>query len=125
MSDDELRTDAPLRWSGTLQGKGARNAVRGDGPPAPPRWAANSVPEDGGVTHERVSSLHPIVGWRPGEGKPRLLCPADVSVNVVDRRLGRRWVRTSPTIHVEIGDYALADARLLVRAVQELITLAE
>jgi len=108
-------------------------AVRGDGaaparvprrmPPAPP-WSARSVVEDGGVTHELVSPVHPLtVGDRTGPAAGAT-CPTDVSVSVFDRPQVRRWVRGAPTIQVEGGSYPLAEAERLVAAIERLVRIA-
>jgi hypothetical protein len=59
--------------------------------PSPPRWARNSVPEDGGVTHEVVSDVHPRgSGWIPeAPWDPR---ETDVSLSVIDWRGPSGWI---------------------------------
>jgi hypothetical protein len=47
-----------------------------------------------------------------------------VSISVVDRPRGGGWVRQSPRIQVEGGSYPVAEARLLVRAIESLIAHA-
>ena len=90
--------------------------------PTPPPWASRSVIEDGGVTHERVSVSHPRVRTGRLTAKAALTSPTDVSVSVVDRLSSYRWVRFPPTIQIEGGSYSIAEARRLLRAVEELIT---
>jgi hypothetical protein len=102
----------------------------GDSLPPPPSWATHSVLEDGGVTHERVSTLHPLAYLdraavpldRAAPGLQHS-CPTDVSVSVVDRPGAVRWVRLPPTIQVEGGSYGILEARRLVRAIEGLIAL--
>ena len=96
-------------------------ALGGAGLPAPPAWASRSVVEDGGVTHELVSDLRPMALVRVHGGGIALSAATEVSVSIVDRPRGRGWVRQSPRIQVEGGSYPLAEARLLVRAIESLI----
>ena len=103
-------------------GERAADDVRG-GLPAPPPWATHGVIEDGGVTHERVSSVHPLAFFGAEAPGSRHTCPTDVSVSVVDRPGAVRWVRLPPTIQIEGGSYGIAEARRLVRAVEGLIAL--
>jgi len=91
--------------------------------PAPPSWAERSVAEDGGVTHERVSPVHPAVLGDRTAASPHSF-PTDVSVSVFDQPRERRWSRSVPTVQVEGGSYTLEEARRLVAAVQELISAA-
>jgi len=89
--------------------------------PVPPPWAMQSVVEDGGVTHERVSHLHPLVLARIHGNGILATAVTDVSVSVVDRPRGRGWARQSPRIQVEGGSYPVAEAQLLVQAITALI----
>jgi hypothetical protein len=126
-----LRDDGPpplvagvLAWP---QGRGACRAragrgVRG-GLPAPPDWAVHSVVENGGVTHEHVSAVHPLVWLDRSTEAAEPARPTDVSVSVVDRPGNIRWLRLPPTIQIEGGSYSLAEARRLVRAIEGLIAL--
>jgi hypothetical protein len=108
----------PLRaWAAARRAR----ALGGGGLPAPPRWAERSVVEDGGVTHELVSELRPLVLVRVHGGGIALSAATEVSISVVDRPRGRGWVRQSPRIQVEGGSYPLAEARLLVQAIESLI----
>jgi hypothetical protein len=96
------------------------------GLPRPPAWAARSVVEDGGVTHERVSRLRPRLaelGAFADSADDGLDRVAEVSVSVVDRPATGRWVRTPPTIQVEGGCFSVVEARRVVRAIEELIAL--
>jgi len=93
----------------------------GAGLPVPPAWASRSVVEDGGVTHELVSELRPLVLVRVHGGGVALSAATEESVSIADRSRGRGWVRQSPRIQVEGGSYPPAEARLLVRAIESLI----
>ena len=100
----------------------ARLSSRGEPTlPVPPPWAMQSVVEDGGVTHERVSHLHPLVLARIHGNGILATAVTDVSVSVVDRPRGRGWARQSPRIQVEGGSYPVAEAQLLVQAITALI----
>ena len=102
----------------------ARRSARG-GPtptlPVPPPWASRSVVEDGGVTHELVSHMHPLVLARIHGNGILATAVTDVSVSVVDRPRGHGWSRQSPRIQVEGGSYPLAEAHLLLQAITALI----
>jgi hypothetical protein len=87
---------------------------------AAPRWACRSVVEDGGVTHERVSSIHPMAGFWPSDGVI-LVHPTDVSVSVVDHPAAGSWVRLAPSIQVEGGCYSVEGARGLRAAIDEVL----
>jgi len=92
-----------------------------DRTPEPPRWATRSVVEDGGVTHERVSALHPLgFGWIPEA--PTDARTTDLSVSVVDRPGPDGWIRTEPTVQVEGGMFTVTEARRLRQALDELLT---
>jgi hypothetical protein len=91
--------------------------------PRPPSWATHRVVEDGGVTHERVSSLHPLAYLDRVAPGPQHSCPTDVSLSVVDRPGAVRWVRLPPTIQVEGGSYSVLEARRLARAIEGLVAL--
>jgi hypothetical protein len=86
---------------------------------APPEWATASVFEDGGMTHERVSLIHPLVRLWTDTGHP-IIQPTEVSVSVVDRRAGTGWLRMPPTIQVEAGSYTLEGVRSLALAIESL-----
>jgi hypothetical protein len=89
--------------------------------PRPPRWAGNSVSEDGGVTHELVSDLHPRgFGWIPEA--PRDPRETDVSLSVIDWRGPDGWVRTEPTVQVEGGSFTIAEALRLRQALDDLLS---
>jgi hypothetical protein len=89
-------------------------------PPEPPAWATRSVAEDGAITHELVSSVHPLVrrwtaaGW---EGRP-----TDISMSCTDHLVDDGWVRSSPTLQVEGGSYPAEDAEELVRALSAMLS---
>lgn len=95
----------------------------GNSLPAPPGWATHSVLEDGGVTHERVSNLHPLAYLDRVTPGLEQCCPTDVSVSVIDQPGAGRWVRLPPTIQVEGGSYSVLEARRLARAIEGLIAL--
>jgi hypothetical protein len=99
-----------IRASGSLAGDLPRR----------PGWAAHSVVEDGGVTHEYVSGLHPLTLRHRLDAGTAFGVPTDVSVSVFDRPSRWRWVRQPPQIQVEGGSYPLAEALVLVRAIEEL-----
>jgi len=94
-------------------------SIQADRAPQPPPWAGNSLPEDGGVTHEFVSELHPRgCGWIPEA--PRELRETDVSLSVVDRPGPEGWVRMEPTVQAEGGNFTVAEARRLRQALDDL-----
>ena len=100
----------------------ARLSGRGESTlPVPPPWATHIVVVDGGVTHERVSHLHPLVLARIHGNGILATAVTDVSVSVVDRPRGRGWARQSPRIQLEGGSYPVAEAQMLVQAITALI----
>ena len=89
--------------------------------PRPPMWATRSVTEDGGITHEHVSAVHPLgFGWIPEA--PTKWHAIDVSLSVVDHRGPGGWVRTKPTVQVEGGTFTVAEARRLRQALDDLLS---
>jgi hypothetical protein len=86
----------------------------------PPGWAARSVAEDGGVTHERLSSARPAVLRWSGVGV--LLVPTEVSVSARDLCDGGGWMRSAPTVQIEGGSYSLDGVRALRAALDDLLT---
>jgi hypothetical protein len=91
-------------------------------PPPPPKWATRSTVEDGGITHETVSAVHPraIGEWPPNDAPQR---PVEISLSVVDRLSNDRWVRTGPTVQVEGGAYPAGEIPELVRALLDVSSL--
>jgi len=108
-----------VAWPVVRRGRGSRGAL--GGLPAPPSWAGHSVVEDGGVTHELVSVERPHLRADRMTAGAAFTCPTEVSVSVVDRPAGHRWVRLPATIQVEGGSYSLPEAARLVRAIEELL----
>jgi len=90
--------------------------------PVPPRWAAHSAVEDGGVTHEVAVPLGPAVQSWAAHGWT--LPPTDVLMATRDLLVGGRWVRDTPTLHVEGGTYSLSGARHLRDALDALLRAA-
>ena len=93
-------------------------------PLEPPSWATSTVTEDEWITHETVSTVQPraMIHWPPlGPGDVQ---PVQVSISVVDRWMGDRWVRSDPTIQVEGGAYPLAEVAELLRAVGDMAKLS-
>lgn len=84
-------------------------------PLPPPTWASHSITEDGGITHETVSPLHPTVTWSAPHGWT--LVPTEVTLSVTDLHLNGQWTRTTPTIQIEGGSYSPQGARQLRSAV--------
>jgi hypothetical protein len=93
-------------------------------PLQPPPWATRTVAEDEWITHETVSTVHPraLIHWPPIE--PSDVQPVQVSVSVVDRWMGGRWVRSEPTVQVEAGAYPLSEVAELLRALGDLARLS-
>jgi hypothetical protein len=126
MTDDDRPDDPAPRLGALLD---LRTTVTGDTNafgrrlPLRPSWASRSVAEDGGVTHEHLSRTHPMALRHRSDVGTVFAVPTDVSVSVVDRAGQHRWIRQPPIIQVEGGSYPLAQAYLLVRAVEELIAL--
>jgi hypothetical protein len=93
-----------------------------DQAPEPPIWARNTVAELGGVTHETVSDVHP----RRDPLTPGLLwSETDLSMSVQDRPTLSGWVRSEPMVNVEGGTFTLPEARRLVKALTEVLEIAE
>jgi hypothetical protein len=93
-------------------------------PPPPPPWATRTVAEDGWITHETVSQVHPqaMLHWPPREqGDIR---PVEISISVVDRWAAGRWVRSEPTVQVEGGAYPLAQVAERLRALGDVARLS-
>jgi len=89
--------------------------------PIAPEWAERSTPEDGGITHERISRRHPEI--RRYDGEATFLDPSDVLVSVTDMPVDGEWVRSKATVYVEGGVYLLSAARELRDALDELASL--
>jgi hypothetical protein len=123
MADEWVRSageaEALLRVIAGLGGVGA--GLRRGGLP-PPSWATNSVVEAGGVTHQRVSPLRPLVLAQRLDVGTAFAVATEVSVSVFDRPGQYRWVRLPPRIQVESGSYPVEQARMLVRAIEGLIS---
>lgn len=90
-----------------------------DAGPVPPPWAARSVPEDGGLTHERLSCARPAVLRWSVAGALRI--PTEVSVSVRDTCDGGQWMRSTPTVQIEGGSYPLDAVRALRDALDDLL----
>lgn len=89
----------------------------------PPTWAARSVPEDGGITHERVSRIRPLLErWTRFGNRP---AQTEVSLSTVDRPSPEGWNRETPTVQVEGGSYSLDGARQLRAALDEILAYAD
>jgi len=101
------------------QGHGRR--PEGGPLPMPPSWASHSVVEDGGVTHEQVSGLHPVVMPAHNGAGTAFSAMTDVALSVFDRPGQHRWIRQPPRIRVAGGSYSIAEARLLIQAMEALI----
>jgi hypothetical protein len=87
-------------------------------PLTPPPWAARSIREDGGVTHEVISSVQPSVrqsrnGWTAE--------PTDISLSTIDQHTDAGWIRATPTIQIEGGSYPLDSVRQLRDAIDALL----
>ena len=92
-------------------------------PLAPPPWAARSIREDGGVTHEVVSPVRPSVRYWSRNGWAAE--PADISLSAVDQHTEAGWIRSTPTIQIAGGSYPLDSVRQLREAIDTLLeTLA-
>ena len=91
------------------------------GQPDPPPWAVRTVDEQGRVVHERLASLHPLVSVDYIDGAR----PTDISVSVMDVPKEGVWRRREPTVQVEGGSYALADARQLYAALREVLAVVD
>jgi hypothetical protein len=86
---------------------------------AAPTWAARSIPDDDGITHELVSRRRPVVRlWRSGGS---VLTATEVSVSATDRLVDDTWIRARPTIQVEGGSYPLEAVLELRRAIDDLL----
>lgn len=92
-------------------------------PLRPPGWAASTVTEDEGITHELVSARHPEVVDRGVWGWSQM--PTDVSLSQRDLLIDGRWIRTRPRVQVEGGSYSLDGARDLHTALGELLATAD
>jgi hypothetical protein len=79
------------------------------------------VPEDGGVTHELVSDLHPQGMGAAAEIRWNV-CATDISLSVVDRPGPGGWIRAQPTVQVEGGRFSIAEARRLRQALDDLLS---
>jgi hypothetical protein len=92
-------------------------------PPPAPAWATRSIPEDGGITHEHVHHLHPhaTTTWPTPTASNTDVRPTQVSVSVVDQRVGDDWERSGPTLQIEAGSYPLPAAADLARAIDDLV----
>jgi hypothetical protein len=134
MTSDDSRTARPHLRRVVLPGSGpacrptGRTAPPGTGVLTamlpPPPWAANSVVEDGGVTHEVVSAVHPLLVADRTDPDADLTYPSDLSLSVFDAPGGVHWVRGAPTVQVEGGSYSLPEARRLMGAIDALLALA-
>jgi hypothetical protein len=92
-------------------------------PVAPPGWATKTIPEDGGMVHERVSPHHPTI--KVGGGNGWELMPTDVSIGVTDLLIDGRWIRTEPTVQIEGGSYSLEGARQLQAVLTTFVAAVE
>ena len=94
-----------------------------DAPLPPPAWAASSIAEDRFITHETISAVEPraVVEWPPIERDD--VQPVQVSLSVVDRFVGGRWIRGEPTVQVEGGAYPLDEVVELLRALLDVTRL--
>jgi hypothetical protein len=91
-------------------------------PLAPPQWAARSIPEDGGITHEVVSLRHPAIRLRTENSCGFLR--TDVSLSAVDHYVNGDWTRGAPTIQIEGGSYSLDGIRELRKTLDEFLDCA-
>jgi hypothetical protein len=80
-----------------------------------------TIDEQGRIVHERLASLHPLVSVDYIDGAQ----PTDVSVSVTDVPKGGTWRRREPTVQVEGGSYALADAWQLFEALREVLSVVD
>ena len=96
--------------------------TRDHAPQPPPPWAAQSISEDGGVTHEVISDLQPLV--RRWSGNGTYLDPTEVSLSTTDTPTDGRWVRATATVQIEGGSYPLDSIRQLRDALDEFLRIA-
>lgn len=90
-------------------------------PPPAPAWARRSITEDGGITHEMVSTVRPLAAatWPPTDGTD--VRPVEVSVSVVDRLTATGWVRSTPTVQVEGGSFPCTQVPTLLQALHDVL----
>ena len=92
--------------------------------PQPPRWAAHSVAEDGGFTHEVISEVYPLgLGALPEA--PSQPHATEISLSVVDRPGPDGWVRAEPTVQVEGGMFTIPEAHRLRQALDDVLSKVE
>jgi hypothetical protein len=77
------------------------------------------MPEDGGVTHEVISTRRPQTEHRSPAGW--VLMPTEVSLSTTDHHVAGQWTRPAPTVQVEGGSYSLDGARELRDALSEFL----
>ena len=105
-----------ITWNGPALGAQAA-------PLDPPTWAGSTMPEDGGIVHERVATIHPVIRQWTGLGWS--LVPTDVSVEATDIHTETGWFRPHPTIRLEGGSYTLDGLHQLKDAINQLLALVE